>query len=181
MPHFTVLYSYNWNIYIIFLSLISQVWNLSLSLRYIITIKEMIKMTDKGISIVISTGTEEKMVMLGVLTQTAVNLGMPLRIFVTGTALPLFLKDGYRKEPILPRGFEGYMKQLRDGLQKIKFEGWHELLQNSVKDGDVKVYVCSLMSSALNIQKKDLDPMVEDIVGATNFMIQSAENQIITL
>lgn len=138
-------------------------------------------MADKGISIVISTGTEEKMVMLGVLTQTAVNLGMPLRIFVTGTALPLFLKGGYEKDAIVPKGFEDYMKQLRDGLVKIKFEGWHVLLQNSVKDGDVKVYVCSLMSSALNLQKKDLDPMVEDIVGATNFMIQSAENQIIML
>ena len=46
----------------------------------------------KGLSMVISTGTEEKMVMLGVLTQTAVNLEMPVRIFVTGTALPLFLK-----------------------------------------------------------------------------------------
>ena len=31
-------------------------------------------MSEKGLAIVISTGTEEKMVMLGVLTQTAVNL-----------------------------------------------------------------------------------------------------------
>ncbi|EQB68765.1 MAG: hypothetical protein B2I18_00465 [Cuniculiplasma sp. C_DKE] len=138
-------------------------------------------MGEKGISIVISTGTEEKMVMLGVLSQTAVNLGMPLRVFITGTAIPLFLKDGYTKQPVVPAGFEGFMKELREGLIKVKFQGWHELLQNSVKDGDAKVYACSLMSSALNLQKKDFDPIVEDIVGATNFMIQSAENQIIML
>lgn len=138
-------------------------------------------MGEKGISIVISTGTEEKMVMLGVLSQTAINLGMPLRVFITGTAIPLFLKDGYKKQPVVPAGFEGFMKELRDGLVKVKFQGWHELLQNSVKDGDAKVYACSLMSSALNLQKKDFDPIVEDIVGATNFMIQSAENQIIMI
>ncbi len=138
-------------------------------------------MGEKGISIVISTGTEEKMVMLGVLSQTAVNLGMPLRVFITGTAIPLFLKDGYTKQPVVPAGFEGFMKELREGLIKVKFQGWHELLQNSVKDGDAKVYACSLMSSALNLQKKDFDLIVEDIVGATNFMIQSAENQIIML
>lgn len=138
-------------------------------------------MGEKGISIVISTGTEEKMVMLGVLSQTAINLGMPLRVFITGTAIPLFLKDGYKKQPVVPAGFEGFMKELRDGLVKVKFQGWYELLQNSVKDGDAKVYACSLMSSALNLQKKDFDPIVEDIVGATNFMIQSAENQIIMI
>jgi peroxiredoxin family protein len=138
-------------------------------------------MGEKGISIVISTGTEEKMVMLGVLSQTAVNLGMPLRVFITGTAIPLFLKDGYTKQPVVPAGFEGFMKELREGLIKVKFQGWHELLQNSVKDGDAKIYACSLMSSALNLQKKDFDLIVEDIVGATNFMIQSAENQIIML
>lgn len=121
------------------------------------------------------------MIMLGVLTQTAANLGMPLRIFVTGTALQCFLKDGYKKESVSPAGFSEYMKELRDGLKRIKFEGWHELLKNSIKEGDVKVYACSLMSSALNLQKGDLDPMIEDIVGATNFMIQSAENQIIVL
>ena len=138
-------------------------------------------MGEKGLSIVISTGTEEKMVMLGVLSQTAVNLGMPLRIFITGTAITLFLKDGYKKQPIIPAGFNDFMKELRDGLARVKFQGWHELLQSSVKDGDAKVYACSLMSSALNLQKKDFDPMVEDIVGATNFMIQSTENQIIIL
>ena len=138
-------------------------------------------MSEKGLAIVISTGTEEKMVMLGVLTQTAVNLEMPLRIFVTGTALKLFLKDGYKKEPVTPEGFPEFMKELRDGLARVKFEGWHELLKNAVKEGGVKVYACSLMSSALNKHKEDFDPMIEDIVGATNFMIQSAESQIIVL
>lgn len=138
-------------------------------------------MTEKGVSIVISSGTEEKMVMLGVLSQTTVNLGMQLRIFVTGTAIPLFLKDGYKKHSVVPAGFDGFMKDLREGLAKVKFEGWHELLQNCVKDGGAKIYVCSLMSSALNIQKKDLDPMVDDLVGATSFMIQSGESQLMVL
>ncbi|MHB1493256.1 MAG: peroxiredoxin [Thermoplasmataceae archaeon] len=138
-------------------------------------------MSEKGLAIVISTGTEEKMVMLGVLTQTAVNLGMPLRIFVTGTALKLFLKDGYRKEPVSPEGFPEFMKELRAGLARIKFEGWHQLLKDSIQEGGVKVYACSLMASALNKHKEDFDPMIEDIVGATNFMIQSAESQIIVL
>ena len=54
-------------------------------------------MSEKGLAIVISTGTEEKMVMLGVLTQTAVNLEMPLRIFVTGTREISGLVEGATK------------------------------------------------------------------------------------
>ena len=63
-------------------------------------------------NIVMATGTAEKLVMLGVLTQTSANLGMPVRIFVTGTALKSFRKNGFKEKPVMPAGFEDYMKGL---------------------------------------------------------------------
>lgn len=88
-------------------------------------------MDENKISIVISTGTEEKLIMLGVLAQTAANLGMAMSVFVTGTALKMFMKDGYREEPVVPEGFENFMHKLRGGLEKVKYPGWHSLLETA--------------------------------------------------
>ncbi len=138
-------------------------------------------MDENKISIVISTGTEEKMIMLGVLAQTAANLGMSMSIFVTGTALKMFLKNGFREEPVVPAGFENFMHRLREGLAKVNYPGWHSLLETAKETGTLKIMACSLMSSALNLKKQDLDPLIDDIVGATDFMINSGGGQVIAL
>lgn len=138
-------------------------------------------MEENKISIVISTGTEEKLIMLGVLAQTASNLGMPMSVFVTGTALKVFMKDGYREKPTAPAGFEHYMHKLEAGLEKVKFPGWHSLLETAKETGSLKIMACSLMTSAFNLKKGDLDPLVDDIVGATDFMIKSGGGQVIAL
>ncbi len=130
-------------------------------------------------NIVVSTGTAEKLLMLGVLSQTGANLGIPVRIFVTGTAIKSFKKDGYKEKPVLPAGFENYMKDMISGLEKLKTDSWHKMLETAMEIGDVKIFACSLMTSALGLKKADLDPLVDSIVGATDFMIQSAGGQIV--
>jgi|YelNatPaOPRAMG01_1025707.scaffolds.fasta_scaffold04333_3 peroxiredoxin family protein len=132
-------------------------------------------------NIVMATGTAEKLLMLGVLTQTGANLGMPVRIFVTGTALKYFKKDGFKEKPVMPAGFEDYMKNLVAGLDKLRTDNWHKMLETAMETGDVKIFGCSLMSSALGWKKEDLDPMIDSIVGATDFMIQSGGGQTVIL
>lgn len=130
-------------------------------------------------NIVASTGTAEKLLMLGVLSQTGANLGIQVRIFVTGTAIKYFKKDGYKEKPVLPAGFENYMGDLISGLEKLKTDNWHRMLEVAMETGDVKIFACSLMTSALGLKKTDLDPMVDSIVGATAFMVQANGGQIV--
>ena len=132
-------------------------------------------------NIVMATGTAEKLVMLGVLTQTSANLGMPVRIFVTGTALKSFRKNGFNDRPVMPAGFEDYMKGLVAGLDKLRTDNWHKMIETAMETGDVKIFACSLMTSALGWKKEDLDPIVDSIVGATDFMIQSGGGQTVII
>ena len=132
-------------------------------------------------NIVVATGTADKLLMLGVLTQTGANLGMPVRIFVTGTALKSFKRGGFKEKPVLPAGFEDVMKNINAGLERLKTDNWHKMIETAMEMGDVKVFGCSLMSSALGWKKDDLDPMIDSIVGATDFMIQSGGGQIIII
>ncbi len=131
----------------------------------------------KGLSIIMFSGEAEKFIPLAVLTQTAANLGVPVKIFVTGYALLYFLKE--KPEPRPTKEFEDYAAKLMEGMKKMNMPGWYDILVEAKKTGDVKVYVCSLMAEVMGLKKEDLDPIVDDVVGATYFMTEAAEDQVI--
>ncbi len=136
-------------------------------------------MTGDSLNIVMSTGTVDKLINLGVLTQTAANLGMPVRIFVTATAVPAFEKDGYEKANVIPYGFEKVMAEIGAGLKRLKSGDWHAMLISAKDIGNVKIYLCSLMADSLKLKKPDLDPVVDDIIGATAFMEGASNGEVI--
>ncbi|PLJ78643.1 peroxiredoxin [Infirmifilum sp. SLHALR2] len=131
----------------------------------------------KGLAIIMFSGTADKFIPLGVLTQTAANLGVPVRIFVTGFATPYFTKN--KPQPRFPKEFEDMVPGLLKGLEKMKAPSWYDMLKEAKEIGDVKVYVCSLIAEALGLKKEHLDPIVDDIVGATFFMKETAEYEVI--
>ena len=117
------------------------------------------------------SGTADKFIPLGVLTQSAVNLGMPVSIFVTGWAIPAFLKDGAKNVNRMPKEFEDMAPMLVKGLEDIKAPSWYEMLKTSKENGDVKIYMCSLMAQALKVDTENgLDPMVDEVVGAAAYL-----------
>ncbi|MDE1862203.1 MAG: DsrE/DsrF/DrsH-like family protein [Thaumarchaeota archaeon] len=126
------------------------------------------------------SGTADKFIPLGVISQTAANLGIPVSIFVTGWALAGFLKDGQKNVNRMPSEFADMVPMLQKGLQDIKAPSWYEMLKSAKEIGSVKIYACSLMTEVYKIKTKEqLDGIVDDIVGAASFMQQSGGGQII--
>ena len=131
----------------------------------------------KGLAIIMFSGEAEKFIPLGVLAQTAANLGVPVRVFVTGWALPYFTRQ--KPEPRFSKEFEDMVPKLLEGLKRLGAPSWYEMLRDAKEVGDVKVYVCSLMAEAAGVRKDDLDPIVDDVVGATTFMTMTSDYQVI--
>lgn len=133
-----------------------------------------------GLNIIMFSGTADKFIPLGVLTQTAANMGIPVSIFVTGWALMGFLKDGQKNINRMPAEFVDLVPMLEKGMQDIKAPSWYDMLKSAKEIGNVKIYACSLMTEIYKIKSKEqLDGIVDDIVGATSFMQHSGEGQII--
>lgn len=133
-----------------------------------------------SLNIIMFSGTADKFIPLGVLTQTAANLGVPVSIFVTGWALMGFLKDGQKNVNRMPAEFIDLVPMLEKGMQDIKAPSWYEMLKSAKEIGKVKIYACSLMTEIYKIKSKEqLDGIVDDIVGAASFMQESGGNQII--
>jgi len=131
----------------------------------------------KGLAIVMFSGEAEKFIPLAVLTQTAANLGVPVKIFVTGYALAYFTKN--KPEPRFTKEFEDMAPKLLEGMQRMQLPSWYDIIKEAKETGDVKIYACSLMAEVMGVKKEDLDPIVDDMVGAAFFMTETAEYQVI--
>ncbi len=131
----------------------------------------------KGLAIIMFSGEAEKFIPLAVLTQTAANLGVPVRVFVTGYALPYFTKN--KPQPRFTKEFEDMVPALLEGMKKLNMPQWYDILKEAKEVGDVKVYVCSLMAEVMGLKREDLDPIVDDMVGAAFFMTSAEGYQVI--
>lgn len=130
-----------------------------------------------GLAIIMFSGQAENFIPLAVLTQTAVNMGLPVRIFVTGTALPYFTK--MKPEPRFSKEFEDMASKLLEGMQRLRMPNWYEILKEAKETGDVKVYACSLMAEVMGLKREHFDEIVDDIVGAAFFMKESENLKVI--
>ena len=131
----------------------------------------------KGLAIIMFSGQAEKFIPLAVLTQTAANFGIPVKIFVTGFALPYFTKN--KPEPRFSKEFEDMVPALLDGMKRMNMPDWYEILKQAKEMGDVRIYVCSLMGEVMGLKKEDLDPIVDDYVGAAFFMSETQDYEVI--
>lgn len=137
-------------------------------------------MAKKGLNFVMFSGTADKFIPLGVLTQSAVNLEMPVSIFVTGWAIQGFRKDGYKKINRIPQEYEDMAPELMKGMEEMKAPSWYEMLKEAKEMGDVKIYICSMMAGAFKVDtKNDLDPIVDDVVGAAAFLQMCEDREVL--
>ncbi|MGC8710313.1 MAG: DsrE/DsrF/DrsH-like family protein [Candidatus Micrarchaeia archaeon] len=124
------------------------------------------------LSIIMFSGTADKFLPLGILSQAATAMGFEVNVFVTGWALLGFMKDA--KELPFPSEFKDMAPMLVEGLKRSKVESWYDMLK-SAKELGAKVYACSTMAGVMNIKKEMLNDLVDDIVGAATFL-QNAED-----
>ena len=131
----------------------------------------------KGLAIIMFSGTADRFIPLAALTQIAANFGIPVKIFVTGFAIPYFTKQ--KPEPRIPKDFEDLAMKMMENMQKMNMPSWYDMIKEAKETGDVKVYVCAMTAQLLGIKKEDLDPIVDDLVGAAFFLQETTDFEVI--
>lgn len=132
------------------------------------------------LSIILFSGTVDKLIPVGVLSQTAASMNIPVRIFVTGWALNAFVKGGFERTTRIDKNFEDMASLLMEGLRRMNAPSWYDMIKQAKEVGDVKIYACSMMAMALGITSKDqFDPIIDDIVGAASFLQEASDGQVI--
>lgn len=123
-------------------------------------------------SIVLVTGTREKMQMAAMIASVAAATGTDVNVFLSMNALSYFIKGNSDEAPV-----EGEMGTLmaQKGVPPFK-----QLFQQAVELGDAKILPCSMALDLLHVGKDDLDPELGPPTGLTRFLSDAEGGEILT-
>jgi peroxiredoxin family protein len=134
---------------------------------------------DETVSIVLFSGTDDKLSAAAVLAAGAAALGKPVKIFLQYWALDAFRADRIAADHGLsPEAGEAG----RAAVAAARAAGqgdWLATLKAAKELGEVDIQACSLSMDILKLAPADLDPIVDGVQGVAAFYINAGEGQIL--
>ena len=121
-----------------------------------------------SLSLVLFSGTDDKLNATAVLVAGAAAMGRKVHVFLQYWALDAFRADRILKDHgVAPEaGPEGAAALQRHGGQH-----WSEILRQAKDIGDVEIQACSLSMDMFGLDVGDLDPLVDGQEGVAGFFL----------
>jgi peroxiredoxin family protein len=134
-------------------------------------------MADK-MSIVLFSGTVDKLMAVSTLATGAAAMGQEVDIFLTFWGLNAFRKDKVRTNAKFSADFAEFAAPAMEAMQAKGVRHWLDTLYDAKEIGDVHVKACSMTMELFGWCKDDLDPIVEEVTGVATFVDQAKDAQI---
>jgi peroxiredoxin family protein len=126
--------------------------------------------TDPRLSLVLFSGTDDKLSAAAVLTVGAAAMGRPVDLFLQYWALDAFRADRILKDHgVAPEA----PPEAPELMRSQGADHWSELLRQAKDLGEVRIHACSLSMEMFGITKDDLDPLVDDVWGVASFFSEA--------
>jgi peroxiredoxin family protein len=129
---------------------------------------------DETVSLVLFSGTDDKLTAAAVLAVGAAAMGRKVNILLQYWAVDAFGKDTIRKDHgvAAEAGPEGASAIAR-ATERGRNQHWADLFEQAKLVGDVGIHACALTMDLFDISKDDLDPLVDDVEGVAAFMAEA--------
>ena len=122
--------------------------------------------TEGAVSLVLFSGTDDRLQAAAVLTVGAAAMGRKVNLFLQYWALDAFRADRILKDHgVSPEAGEEGLRAMRD-QGKVH---WSELLRQAKDLGSVSIYACADSLEMFGITAADLDPLVDGVWGVASF------------
>ena len=134
---------------------------------------------DQPISLVLFSGTDDKLQSAAVMTAGAAAVGRPVHIFLQYWALNAFRFNAAEQALALAPEAGEAGRAAVEALAAAGQSGWRETLAQAKEIGQVDIEACSLSMDLLHLTPDDLDPLVDGVEGVTAFWIAASEGQVV--
>ncbi|MBI5193008.1 MAG: DsrE/DsrF/DrsH-like family protein [Nitrospirae bacterium] len=134
-------------------------------------------MNNTGISIILHSGSFDRIYHGLALALTAAAMGRDSRCFITYWALEYFRKND-RAEFMLDQEGEAHRSTLEDNLRKGHIHKISGLITEAKTMG-VRLYSCTSSMGLLNISRSELVDEVDMSMGMTTFMNEAVNDQML--
>lgn len=131
---------------------------------------------EKPLSVVLFSGTDDKLNAAAVLTVGAAAMGRPVNVFLQYYALDAFRADRITRDHNLAS--EATSEQA-PAVRAHAGSHWSELFRQAKEVGEVDIEACALSMDMFHLQRQDLDPLVDGVEGVAAFMSSVADGQVV--
>ena len=136
-------------------------------------------MDEQPLSVVLFSGTDDKLNAAAVLTAGAAALGRPVHLFLQYWALDAFRAHGIDRDHGLAPEAGPAGRMAVDALRAAGQSSWAETLRQAKDLGGVDIQACSLSMDLLHLEESDLDPLVDGVEGVTSFFLSIGDGQVL--
>jgi peroxiredoxin family protein len=134
---------------------------------------------DETISLVLFSGTDDKLQAAAVLTAGAAALGRPVKIFLQYWALDAFRADRLKADHGLAPEAGTVGKAAMKAAAANGNAHWSDTMRMAKELGEVDIQACSLSMDTLKLKAEDLDSLVDGVEGVAAFYVNAGEGQIV--
>jgi peroxiredoxin family protein len=134
---------------------------------------------DQTISLVLFSGTDDKLQSAAVMTAGAAALGKPVHIFLQYWALDAFRADRLELDHGLAPEAGPAGRAAVEALGEAGQEPWYRTLRQAKELGGVEIQACSLSMDLFRIAPDDLDPLVDGVEGVAAFWMAAGDGQVV--
>lgn len=120
-------------------------------------------------SIVVVSGTRERLQMAAMMASVAAVSGSTVTVFLSMNALAHFRCDA------TPPPAEGAFGEL---LVEKKAPGFKQLFESAAELGDAAIHPCAMAIDVLGLQPEDLEPWLKAPLGLTKFLSDAESGQV---
>jgi peroxiredoxin family protein len=129
-------------------------------------------MSSNRISIMVVSGTRERLQMAAMVASVGAVSGNDVTVFLSMNALQYFVKGN-----ALEASAEGSFGKRMEGK---KIPPFRTLMEQAVELGGAKVFPCSMAMDVLGVESEQLDPFVGEPLGLTKFLADADGAQVWT-
>ena len=124
------------------------------------------------VSIVLFSGTDDKLTSAAVLAAGAAAMENPVNVFLQYWALDAFRADRIKSDHgLAPEAGPEGAKLLQEAIERGVSQHWSSVLRQAKELGGVSIHACALSMDVLAITTADLDPLVDGVQGIAAFML----------
>lgn len=133
---------------------------------------------EERMSLIVFSGTVDKLMAASILTTGAAAMGMEVEVFLTTWGLEAFRKDNYKTNMRVSTDFADYGPVMMEQMMAKKVPSWMDNFKGAKEIGDVKIYACSMTLELFGMKLGDLEPIVDDVTGVATFVERAKEGRI---
>jgi len=129
-------------------------------------------------SLVLFSGTADKLTAAATLTTGGAAMGMEVDLFLTFWGLEAFKKDAIGSVPLVSAEFAELGPMMREVMQAKRVPSWLDTLRGAREIGVVKVYACRATMESFGHKLEDLEDIVDEVTGAASFIDRAKDSKI---